>query len=123
MILHLTDAEAFAISRKLQEKKTGIDPGTIDLKDGVGEGVIGEGVGSLVDIQALDSAIAKIQAGMIKSDEKLSRTLNTAIASLTSSGFDVSQIAALQSAKDKAEEHNAKKYLKGDRQEQAESEK
>jgi len=95
MILHLTDPEALAVSKKLQEKS-----GVIDL----GEAVIP------IDIESLNSAIIKIQAGMIKSDEKLSRTLDTAIASLTSSGFDVDQIAALQSAKDKAEEHNAKKY-------------
>tara|TARA_R110002074_G_scaffold233194_2_gene404848 strand:+ start:625 stop:951 length:327 start_codon:yes stop_codon:yes gene_type:complete len=96
MILHLTDAEALAISQKLQEKS-----GAIEL----GEGAVTE-----INIESLNSAITKIQAGMIKSDEKLSRTLNTAIASLTSSGFDIDQIAALQGAKLKAEEHNAKKY-------------
>jgi hypothetical protein len=101
MIINLTDSEALAIATKLQER-----PGPIDVID-IGDGAIsGE-----VDEESLNSAIAKIQAGMVKSDNKLSRTLNIAIESLTSSGFDVDQITALQTAKNKAEEHNAKKYL------------
>jgi len=100
MILHLTDTEAYALSLKLQASTT-----TIDL----GEGGIGER--AEIDPVALASAIVKLEAGMRKSDEKLTRTLDSAISSLTASGFATDQLEALTSARSKANDHNQKKYF------------
>jgi hypothetical protein len=47
---------------------------------------------------------------MQKSDAKLGRSLDYAISSLESSGFDSEQIEALRGAKDKATLHNDLKY-------------
>ena len=107
MILNLTDSEALAISQKLQEEKT------------IGSAIPGLGeegeLEIVIDALSLASGIGKLETAMKKSDDKLSRTLNSAISSLTASGFDAIQIAALQSAKDKAAEHNLKKYPSKDK--------
>ena len=91
MILHLTDAEALALSQQSR-----VSTGTLE---GPAE----------VNV-ALESAKAKLQEAMQKSDAKLSRSLDYAISSLESSGFDNDQIEALRGAKDKATLHNDKKY-------------
>tara|TARA_B110000259_G_scaffold169620_1_gene199662 strand:- start:28 stop:327 length:300 start_codon:yes stop_codon:yes gene_type:complete len=93
MILHLTDAEALALSQQSR-----VSTGTLE---GPAE----------VNV-ALESAKAKLQEAMQKSDAKLSRSLDYAISSLESSGFDNDQIEALRGAKDKAALHNDKKYVK-----------
>ena len=110
MILNLTDSEALAISQKLQEEKA-VGESIPGLG---GEAAFGE-LEIIIDPLALASAIGKLDAAMKKSDDKLSRTLSSAISSLTASGFDSVQIAALQSAKDKAAEHNLKKYPSKDK--------
>ena len=105
MILNLTDSEALAISQKLQEPKA------------IGESIPGlEGEGEIViDALSLESGTGKLEAAMKKSDDKLSRSLNSAISSLTASGFDAAQIEALQGARTKAAEHNLKKYPSKDK--------
>ena len=92
MILHLTDAEALALSQSL---RANTEESPVE-----------------VNIAALLSAKAKLQEAMQKSDAKLSRSLDYAISSLESSGFDNDQIEALRGAKDKAALHNDKKYVK-----------
>ena len=98
MILHLTDAEALALSQSLS---------------GANTGTIGEGPVEL-NAEALKSAKAKLQAAMQKSDAKLGRSLDYAISSLEGSGFDSDQIEALRGAKNKAALHNDKKYAAKD---------
>ena len=102
MIINLTDAEALALSQQLEAKPLG------------GGLLLGEGLedATEVNVEALESAKAKLQAAMQKSDAKLGRSLDYAISSLESSGFDNDQIEALRGAKDKAALHNDKKYVK-----------
>ena len=102
MILNLTDAEALALSQQLRVKI-----GTIS--GDIGEGL--DGGTSAINLEALESGKAKLQAAMQKSDAKLGRSLDYAIASLESSGFDSDQLAALRGAKDKAVLHNDLKYV------------
>ena len=101
MIISLTDAEALALSQQLQAKARTIG-GTLIVGDGLAE----------VNVEALESAKTKIQAAMQKSDAKLGRSLDYAISSLESSGFDSEQLTALRGAKDKATIHNESKYVK-----------
>jgi hypothetical protein len=86
MILNLTDAEALALSQKLRGKD---EP----------------------NAEVLETAKTKLEAAMQKSDAKLSRSLDYAISSLESSGFDSEQLTALRGAKDKATIHNESKYV------------
>ena len=86
MILNLTDAEALALSQRLRGKT---EP----------------------NAEVLETATAKLEAAMQKSDAKLSRSLDYAISSLESSGFDSEQLTALRGAKDKATIHNESKYV------------
>lgn len=94
MVLHLTDAEAYALSQKLQAEPSGF----------------GEEEPVTIDLEALESAKLKLKSAMKKADATLTRTLDNAISSLTASGFDSDQIDALSSANSKASEHNSKKY-------------
>ena len=87
MILNLTDAEALALSQRLRGKT---EP----------------------NAEVLETATAKLEAAMQKSDAKLGRSLDYAISSLESSGFDSDQLQALRGAKDKANLHNESKYVK-----------
>tara|TARA_R110002050_G_C8643092_1_gene489508 strand:- start:130 stop:507 length:378 start_codon:yes stop_codon:yes gene_type:complete len=112
MIINLTDVEALALSQRLQAKAT-----TIGDTLTVGEGLVdsfGEASANLgavvVNVEALESAMAKLQAAMQKADAKLGRSLDYAIASLEGSGFDIDQLEALRGAKDKAALHNESKY-------------
>jgi|TARA_R110000764_G_scaffold83497_1_gene164150 hypothetical protein len=86
MILNLTDAEALALSQRLRGKT---EP----------------------NAEVLETATAKLEAAMQKSDAKLGRSLDYAISSLESSGFDSEQLTALRGAKDKATIHNESKYV------------
>ena len=112
MIINLTDVEALALSQRLQAKTT-----TIGDTLTVGEGLVdsfGEASANLgavvVNVEALESAMAKLQAAMQKADAKLGRSLDYAISSLEGSGFDSDQIEALRGAKEKAALHNESKY-------------
>ena len=105
MILHITDAEALALSQALPFKS----PGSELLDGGLG-GL--EDSPSALNIEALESAKAKLQAAMQKADAKLGRSLDYAISSLEDSGFDSEQIEALRGAKEKAALHNESKYAK-----------
>lgn len=103
MIINLTDQEAFAIMQKLNSNL------------GTGAGLnLGEAIdeSTQVNLESLESGKVKLEAAMKRSDNKLSRALDGAISSLTASGFDSSQIEALQSARTKATEHNSEKYPK-----------
>tara|TARA_R110002074_G_scaffold123791_2_gene259786 strand:+ start:626 stop:958 length:333 start_codon:yes stop_codon:yes gene_type:complete len=105
MILHLTDAEALALSQTVR-----IRPASEGVLDG------GLEVGSpVVSVEALNSAMAKLQAAMQKADAKLGRSLAYAISSLEDSGFDADQLEALRGAKDKAALHNQSKYVAKDK--------
>ena len=104
MILHLTDIEALALSQQLRAKAASAGDTIV-----IGEGAAGGS--SAVNVQALESAMVKLQAAMQKSDAKLGRSLDYAISSLESSGFDSEQLTALRGAKDKATIHNESKYV------------
>lgn len=110
MIVNFTDSEALAISQKLQERSTGVLEPILG-----GESSI-DGSRVELDIASLESAIEKLETAMKRSDAKVSRSLDNAISSLTASGFDSDQIEALQGAKDKATEHNLKKYPSKEKQ-------
>jgi hypothetical protein len=99
MIINFTDAEALALSQSLRVRTQTIGDTFL----------IGEGLGQ-VNEEALESAKAKLQAAMQKSDAKLGRSLDYAIASLEDSGFDGDQLEALRGAKNKAALHNELKY-------------
>ena len=109
MILHLTDSEALALSQRLTVKTQTVGDGILE---GIG-GVTSAGP-TLTNIEALESAKAKLRAAMQKSDAKLGRSLDYAISSLESSGFDSDQLEALRGAKDKVALHNDKKYKQED---------
>ena len=103
MIINLTDAEALALSQTVRTK-----PASGGVLDG------GLEVGSpapAISIEALNSAMVKLQAAMQKADAKLGRSLDYAISSLEDSGFDANQLEALRGAKEKAAIHNESKYV------------
>ena len=110
MIINLTDAEALALSKALQAEPLG---GGV-LVGGLEEGGLEEGglekSPAALNIEALRSAKAKLQAAMQKSDAKLGRSLDYAISSLEGSGFDSDQLEVLRGAKNKAALHNESKY-------------
>jgi hypothetical protein len=91
MVLNLTDMEALALSKRLN----------CDIK---------KNQGLEIDTRQLEFAMSKLKNAMQKSDAQLSGNLDSAIFSLQASGFDEEQIEALRSAKEKADQHNDKKY-------------
>tara|TARA_R110002050_G_scaffold131968_1_gene253849 strand:+ start:130 stop:492 length:363 start_codon:yes stop_codon:yes gene_type:complete len=115
MIINLTDAEALALSQALQTEPLG---GGV-LAGGLEEGGLEEGglekSPSTLNIEALNSAKAKLRAAMQKADAKLGRSLDYAISSLEGSGFDGDQLEALRGAKEKAAVHNESKYVARDK--------
>ena len=104
MILNFTDAEAMALLQQLRAN-AGTIGNTTEIEEGLGEGT------SAVNVEALGSAKAQLQRAMQKSDAKLSLSLDYAISSLESSGFDSDQLEALRGAKEKAARHNDKKLF------------
>jgi hypothetical protein len=89
--VYLTDMEALALSQRLN----------CDIKKNQGKDI---------NAEDLESGSSKLKAAMQKSDDLLSGNLDSAILSLQASGFDEEQIDALKSAKEKADQHNDKKY-------------
>ena len=111
MILNLTDKEAYAIMQTLTSGSSLTTNTGLELGEGLEE-VGSEASTEQINVEALESGKAKLETAMKRSDDKLSRALDNAISSLTDSGFDSDQIAALQSARTKATEHNLEKYPK-----------
>ena len=93
MILNLTDTEALALSQRL----------SCSIKKNQGENI---------NQEELDKATKKLITAMQKSDSMVSRSLDSVISNLESSGFDAETLDALKGAKDKAQEHNSSKYNK-----------
>ena len=102
------------MSQQLQAKTTTAVGDTLivgeDLANPFGEASANLGIVA-VNVEALESAITKLQAAMQKADAKLSRSLDYAISSLEGSGFDSEQLEALRGAKNKAALHNESKYV------------
>jgi len=91
MILNLTDTEALALSQRL----------SCSIKKNEGQDI---------NQKELDNATKKLLVAMQKSDAMVSKSLDSVISNLESSGFDQEQIDALKVAKENAKEHNSSKY-------------
>ena len=88
MILKITEAEARFLMGKLKRSDEDEEQET----------------------EVVESISSKLLVAMKKSDNAIDRQLTRTIATLVEAGFDADQVAALSSVRNKAREHQGKKY-------------